>query len=396
MDTCKWIAASLLALLIGCGPDQFSGPAVGNGSTEEINQINARITALSATAASLDAIINSDYATCPSSGDTADPLIRKICQVAQASTIELQVQLTNQMASYVNDLKDQITANQTDLANQQALIDAANTAVATNTGNIATLQSQITAANLQLSTINATLSNIQVDITTLQGRMTSAEAAIAALQSLTNSINGTLQGVMTLVSIGEENLTAGPVYEAILKSVDKKRFNGYVEAYGPQQTLGNNVITAVSGSATVTIALTSHGYAVGDILEFSQVTASRGFLTSDVNGPLTVVSVPNANSFTVTYPRVATSSGTLGGSIAYLRKVNGRGMATLWKSADVSDSAVRATSAGSKTYNFIIRRIASDVTNNTAELCYDKSNRSATFATINAAPTGGSGNILCK
>jgi hypothetical protein len=387
------IILTMLVLFGACGDQSSSGPTADSSA---INEINARINALSVTANALDAIIQSDFSTCPASGDTADALIRKICQVAQASTIELQVQLQNEMGAFVSQLKSQIDANKTDLASQQTLIDAANTAIAANSANITSLQGQITAANAAITVINANVSNLQVDVASLQSRMTSVEAAILALQNLTASINGTLAGTMVSVSVGEENISAGPVYEAILKRVDKTRFNGYVEAYGSYQSLGANPVTAVNASATVTIASTAHGYLVGDIVELNGFVSGRGFLTGDVLGQYTIVTVPNANSFTLTMPRLASSGGTFGGSVATVRKVNGRGMATLWKSGNVSDAAVRVTSAASKQYNFVIRRRASDATNNTAELCYDTSNRSATFATINAVPEGGSGNIVCK
>jgi hypothetical protein len=57
--------------------------------------------------------------------------------------------------------------------------------------------------------------------------------------------------------------------------------------------------------------------------------------------------------------------------------------------------SVRQTSIGTIPYNYIIRRISTDASNNTAEICYDGTNNSAVFTTINAATAGGLGNIIC-
>lgn len=71
-------------------------------------------------------------------------------------------------------------------------------------------------------------------------------------------------------------------------------------------------------------------------------------------------------------------------------------MSTLWSAGDPSDVAVRITSLGSKRYNFLIRRKGSDISNNTAELCFHKTDSLASFGTINAAPEGGSVNVECQ
>jgi hypothetical protein len=70
-------------------------------------------------------------------------------------------------------------------------------------------------------------------------------------------------------------------------------------------------------------------------------------------------------------------------------------MTVVWTAGQVSDTVVRRTSIGTKTYHYIIRRISTDASNNTAEICYDKTNNIAGFAVINAAPAGGSGDIVC-
>ena len=349
----------LSALLFGCGD------APSNG---DLNDLRNQVSALQLQTNTLDALVKSDFATCPASGDTSDPLVQKICQIAQASTVEARVELSSQMQNFVSALQVQIDA----IAN-----DAGD-----NSANIALLQAQI--------------ANIQSDILTLSSRMTNAENAITALQNLTASINGTVNGVMYALLIGEENLGAGPMYESLLKRVDNKRVNGYEEGIGSEVTVGNNALTATNGSPLVVVSSTAHGLSVNDVVVFTTVTSGRGFSSGHFARDL-VVTATTTNTFTVNVGKNATSSGTFGGNApASYHKVNGRGMSTLWKSLDASDSSVRTTNLGSKRYNFIIRRKASDVTNSTAEVCYDKTNNAATFATINAAPENGLGNVVCK
>lgn len=346
----------VLMLVIGCGK-----------STDPYQDLSDQVDHLKSISDSLQSVINSDYSTCPPSGDTSDPLIRKICTVAQASTNEARVELKGELATFASQLQDQITAVNADLLSHQASIDSINASVTSMLSNIATLQAQ----------------------------MTSANSAITALQTLTASISTTLAGNMITFDIGSENVSAGPLYESILRRNDKQRFNGYVQAYGTAVSLASNSLTAVNGSATLTVALTAHGYIVGDIVNFSGLTGSRGFTSAQLYGDF-VVQIVATNTFTITAVVNASSSGTLGGAAGIAQKMVGRGMGTLWSAGTVSDTAVRVSNLGSKRYNFIIRRIASDVSNNTGELCYSKTNNLATFATINAAPEGGNSAVACK
>lgn len=352
------IIAFVLLSIFSCGEDE----------PDRYEELNDRVNSLQIISDSLQAVVQSDYATCPALGDTSDALIRKICNIAQAATNEARVELKGQISAYANQLNVQLAEVNNDLASHRVSLDS----------------------------IQATLVLIQSDITTLQGQMTSANAAILALQNLTASISGILAGNMITLDIGNENAAAGPLYESVLRRNDKKRFNGYVEAYSVAQSLPNAPLTAVNASPTVTVTLTAHGYLVGDIIVLGGMSdEARGFTSGDFVGDF-VVQTAVANSFTITMRRNATSSGTLGGNVGTVQRVLGRGMSTLWKSDDPSDVAVRVSNLGSKRYNFIIRRIASDVSNDTAELCYSTVNNTAIFSTINAASEGGSGNIVCK
>lgn len=381
------LAASTI-FFVGCGEP---GPANSEVDfAEQIERINSKINSLAVIAEEIEAVVNSPYSDC----SVADSLLATICNLAQAAAVEGDIEVLSSLGNMVSQLQDQIDSDRVDLAEHAAAIDTSNANIASNTGNIAANAAAIAAAQLQLDNLEADVDSLTARVDDLELRMDSAESAIDALEALTASIGGTLNGVMLAVAIGSENASAGPIYENLLRRNDKTRINGYILAYSSYQSFGNNPLTASNGSSTVTVNLTAHGYVAGNVVELDGLTSGRGLLTGDLKGKF-VVQTAVANSFTINVARNATSSGTLGGSIGVVRKFNGQGMGTLWKSGDASDSAVRQTTAGTWIYNFIIRRRASDISNNTAEICWSKTNRSATFATINSAPENGNASITC-
>ena len=77
-------------------------------------------------------------------------------------------------------------------------------------------------------------------------------------------------------------------------------------------SLGNDPFAVTSGSATITVTHTSHGLAVGDRIQFSGSSAVGGITPNGVD--MAILSVPNANSYTVAFTSAASSSTTDGGS----------------------------------------------------------------------------------
>ena len=71
-----------------------------------------------------------------------------------------------------------------------------------------------------------------------------------------------------------------------------------------------NPFTTTSGSAIVTVADSSHGFAVGDFVIFKNFSAVGGL---DMNNEFEVKSVVNGNSFTVQHTSNASSSVSGGG-----------------------------------------------------------------------------------
>lgn len=343
----KYLLVFLICFLLGlilnsCGNEVTSGEPITEVSNEE------RILALEGQLSQISGLIESDFKSCPASGDTADALIRKMCQVAQAATVEAQVEFKAQLATFVKQMEDKISA-----------------------------------LNAQGGRNEDEITALQTAITSLDGRMTSAEAAITALQNSIASINGTLSGTMNAVEVGTEILSAGPLYETLLRRGDKARINGYVESYGTTQSLPNGPLTASNGNSSVTVSLTAHGYSTNDVVELGGLVEGRGFSSGHLVGEFLITGT-TANTFTVTLGTTATSNGSFGGNMATVRKVLGRGIGTLWKTVDGADVAVRQTKLGSKRYNFIVK--------SNGDICYDTTNPLANFATINA----GGVNILCK
>lgn len=87
-------------------------------------------------------------------------------------------------------------------------------------------------------------------------------------------------------------------------------------------TLGSNPIATTNGSTTVTVTHTSHGLAVGDSVKLAGASAINGVT---LNGIYTVVTVPNANSYTVTAGQTASGTSSGGGAAVtyqYLQKAD--------------------------------------------------------------------------
>lgn len=362
---------SILLFIISCGgtilvPEQIQE------EDPRIAEMQARIDALQGTVAQINALVLSDFASC-SGPDANDALVKKMCEVAHASTVEAQVALKGELATFAQQLQSQINNINLDVSAASAL----------EASDIASINSQIT-------TINSTL-------TTLTTQMTSANSAITALQTLTNSINVTLQGTTTSLEVGSENVSAGPLYESVLKRVDGTKYIAYVTAYGSNLATGSNPFNVANGNATVTVTTSAaHGLIVGDVVLFSGATTGRGFNLAQINISQTVVTVPLTTTFTINMTTLSTSAGTFGGAAVITKKYLGAGLGNIWVSGDGTDVAVRVTTLGSKPYNFIMVQDGASK----GHLCYDKVLNTQTFSNLTnaACQTLGvaTGNCSCK
>jgi len=360
----RFIAAFLF--MISCDTESTDNRTNVPPTDDRLKILEDQVLALQGSQAQITALINSDFATCPLSGNTVDPLVNKICQISQAATVEARVELKGELGVVAHTLNDQINA----------LSDGLSAAAAQEATDAAGFTSSIATINSQLTTINSSL-------TTLNTSMTNAETAITALQTLTASIVGTLNGALTTIDIGTENLSAGPNYESILRMTDKSKVNAYIEAFGPTQNLASNPMQPSSGSPTVTVTLTAHGYLAGDVVFFQLIGSGSGFTAVDFAQEFTVQTA-TANTFTITMRKNANNNSSFGGTGGIVYKVIGRGLGTVWKTVDGADAAVRTTTVGSHRYNWLVKA--------TGFICYDKVVALQTFALIIANGV----NIVCK
>lgn len=305
----------------------------------------------------------------------------------QSSSIDLSI---DNLETQIDTLRNEDVSinNQLDTLTNKDI--ALNNEIISLENDLTNLNADLVSVNNQINTLENNLTDLNTDLVSINNTLDSANTDIGAIQvSLNNMID--------IYLIGENNLTAGPVYEAVFKRRDKKQVIGYRRGNNTVIRLPNNPLASVNLSPIVTVTTSAnHGLNVGDVVQLAGLTAAANFTTGQVSGAYSVQTIVSTVKFTITLTSNAnlTSAG-FGGANGSFQKVFNEGLSMLWKSGQVSDTSVRQTSIGTTTYNYLIRRISSDVTNNTAELCYDKTSNSATFLTINAAPVGGTGNITC-
>lgn len=391
---------ALAALVSSCGyQENFKEtPPAENATDSEIERLKKQVFELQGTAAMVNSVVMSDYATCKTiptdGGQTNDALIRKICEVSQAATVEARIEMKGQLSQFSTSLSAQIDQVQDMLSGLANAADV--TQIKTDLYGTGTSCGTATAGSICVR-----VTTLETNIATLQSQMTSAQAAITALQNQLAQLSVTVAGAMVDITLGNENLSAGPLYETVLRKSDRSRINGYIEATDAPVTLINNPMTATNGSPTVTVNHTAHGFSVGNVIRFMNLSTGRGFSASDVWADYTVVTAA-ANSFTITMNKNATSNGTFGGSGGVMVRVNGRGLGQIWITANGETSFT--STLGNKPYNILVTgstttfstvpgTIPSGFANNQPGwICYDKTNHAATSATIKA----GGANVVCK
>lgn len=371
----RYLQIALIAIITACGQQEAAN---NDTQVDPVAALQKQVNDLQLTTNALNASVDSDFKSCTGSASYAtDKLTNRICQIAQAANSEDKEVIRGQIETYAQSLQGEIDAMNTDL---QSI----------NVSQVATLQTQI-------NSIQSNITTIQGQITTLTTNLATATTNIAALQVLTNSLNNTLANAFAPVEIGTELLTAGPLYESLLRSTDQLLIHGFVTAQGAGQTVVNNGAAVTNGSATVTITVTTHGLASGDFISLTGLAGTGNVTRADLQGEF-VVTVVNANTFTVSISHNSTSTQASFGDVnGVVTKIIARGLGRIWQTSDGSSVAV-LVAQGSRPYNFIIKKgLTGAISANAGYICYDKTNRLATFATINAATAAGTtGNIICK
>jgi prefoldin subunit 5 len=382
----KGILLAVSLLFAACGQQEAGDAGTTNERKENpLDRLQEQINELRLTQDALNAVVNSDFKDCTGSASYAtDKLTNRICQIAQASEAETREEMRGQIEHYAQSLEGELNAMDQQVASLQVQVDALPD------------QSEFDALEDDIADVQADITTLQGQVSTLQGQMTTANNAISALQTLTNSLNNTLANAFAPVEIGTELLSAGPLYESVLRTTDKLLVHSFVIAEQTSKTIQSNGCQRTNGTPTIQCTISAHGYLTGDLVRFSGLTGGGNVTNADMYGEF-VVTVLDANTLTVTISKNATSGGSFGGSAGIATKVIARGMSRIWQSSDPSDSAVRVA-VGSRPFNFIIKKGLTGALNaNQGFVCYSTTNRQATFATINAATAVGmNGVINCK
>ena len=111
---------------------------------DQLNSLNSQVQGLVSMEGQLNGLAQSEYADCTDTGDLTNPLVQKICVIAQGATAELQTQLLAQLGTMSENLESQIEQVQTDLSNEAV---ALSTRIDTVSSEIATINSSLTEFN---------------------------------------------------------------------------------------------------------------------------------------------------------------------------------------------------------------------------------------------------------
>ncbi len=372
----KFLIPLAISVLVSCGQQEADDK--GTQSRDPLENIKEQLLRLQA---EISGIVKSDYATCGGALSTA---AQRICQIAQAATVEARVEMRGALQDLASQLESRIDAAGSDIS---ALASSWKTIYGVDFPLVSGAPTPSEADCLAMNSNASLLECIKV-----------TQSAIDALQASVAVLSNTVTGAMSVVEVGSENIDAGPVYEQLVRLGDKTRINAYTDGLGPALGVSSNPIDPTNGSPNVVITTSAaHGLAVGNRVDLEDCGAGAGFTWQDLRGRFTISAV-TATTFTINLGKNATNSSNFGGSLCIVRKFSGSGFSSIWVSANPSDSAVRQTTGGNKTYNFIIKKGLTGAGNaNEGYVCYDTTNRSAAFATINAATAvGTTGNIICK
>lgn len=304
----------------------------------------------------LDSLIQSDFGDCRDQAGDLEAVVRKICEIAQASTNEARIELKGEIAALS--------------ARMQAKIDA--------------LEGQLQRQYITNQALEDEIARLDTNIASLDQRMNNFETALRSLQNLLDEAASgqPLPGSYFEIKIGKENMAAGPTYESVLLSSERDKLRAYAENKYPEVYLIPNAFTATVGSKFVNVYSWNHDMVAGNVILMNGAQEGAGLPASALTGEFIVYGIVDANNFTIEVPLWASYNQSFGGSAAKYSRIHSRGLSMVWTSTDGPDAQVRTTHLGSKPYNFIIKQFGPDYS-----VCYSKYDRNATFATLDAAGT---------
>lgn len=379
-----------LFLITACGDTsmrQFPPPPAPTPTPQPTPE-QARIAALEATIAEINSLVLSEWATCDAGQMTS--LQKQMCDIAQAATAEIRLEFLSQLSLFVK-------VNEEKLNNLQNRMDNSEASIVDILADISSIQTSIASLQTTITALQTAVNDNASDIADLE----------TAINNLNNNVVAAVQNALTNITIGNENLAAGPLYEVILRNPTRTSISAFINAVDSNQEVVNNGCTATNGSPIVTITTTNpHGFSVNDVVQLAGFTACRQIPSAKMNSNLRVLSTPTATTFTVNVGQNAVGNGTGGGNNSYVYRVQGRGLGQLWTTT--AATSFYATDISSKNYNFIITGTSTVfgaapntspfvfVNNSTpvgaGYVCYNTTNIAATSANILA----GGANIICK
>ena len=400
------VAALLLA---GCGSSERV-VYVENPKPDPTLEIKEKLLALQG---ELSSLIANDWTTC--SGNDLSTAAKNVCKIAQAATGEAKAAMEGAIADLASQIQSRINDGAADFKTMSSIwnklygVDFPETTGASLpteaecknfNGNASTFSciqvqgSKIDTLNNSVNTINSSVNTISSSVTAINNTIDTINSSITSINSTISILTGTVNGAMIPVTIGNENLLAGPFYEQVVRLGDGSRINGYVDGLGSSINVGTNPIST-NGSTTITITTSAnHNLVAGNFVRIQGCTSGRGLTSADLNGTFEVAN-GSGITFTIVLSSTATSTGTIGGSTCVFKKFTGAGFTTIWTNSSGSDGITRRTTGGSKAYNFAICKTSS----NEGKICYSKTNNNALigdFSTVFGANCVSSGDIVCK
>lgn len=342
----------------------------------------------------INGLVLSDWASCTQGGaDGISAFQRNICRIAQAATAEQALKWRAVLADFsastekeLKDLQDYVDTLPASADVTQLKTDLWGTGTSCATATAGSVCSRLTTAESNITSLQSTVATHTGQISTL----------ISDVATINSQISAVINGAMLEITVGAENLSAGPLYEAVLRNPARSRLTSYIEALDANIVVANNGCSATNGSPTVVITATN-SFAIGNVVKLNGFSSCRGIPASSMNDSVVVTAV-TATTFTFTASSNATSSGTGGGANAYAQRVNGRGLGMAWQTSDAEQ--LLTTTFSNKPYKFLMTGPATVFTVNPGGtlpsgwgtpaspgvgfLCYDIANRSATAANIKA------------
>jgi hypothetical protein len=183
----KYFASLVMLAFLSC--------AGGLEVTSPSDDVNSQLNALISLQGSLGSLAQSSYATCSNSGDLTNPLIQKICTIAQSADAELQTMLLDQIGIFSNALQTQITQMESDLvSNTQAVSSRIDTINAT----IATLTTQMTSAASAITALQSAVSSITRNNFVLVKSLSNFPTPVAGVITLLSGTDYQMNGIINL------------------------------------------------------------------------------------------------------------------------------------------------------------------------------------------------------